>query len=242
MTGRMRVFVLIFSLGLAVCGPVLAGSPLLNRAVEKWLDEGNRWAFTAHVQEYDRSNVLKEVRVERYDPSKPGEARWELRAVNGAPPTEERRLAFEKHKAKRLRRESRAIEDYLDLENARLASANAQTISYVLPVRSSHSVLFPLEGIVLTVVVNRASQAITEVKAGIDGPFHAALGLARILEVNFDLHINPTTPGGPIPGPATAKPTGVAEVVLEKVGARVEYVWSDFQRVTPAGAEGAARK
>ena len=54
--------------------------------------------------------------------------------------------------------------------------------------------------------------------------------------MNFDLHINPLTPGGPIPGPATAKPAGVAEVALEKVGARVEYSWSDFQRVTPPAA------
>lgn len=230
----MRITSLIILLGLGLCHPANAGSPLLNRAADKWLAEGDRWAFTAHVREYDRSNVLKEVRVERYDPSKPGTARWELRTVNGLPPTDERRLAWDKHKAKRLRNEARALSDFFDFDNARVASSTPQTISYILPVRSNHAWLFPLEGIVLTVTVNRASQAISEVRAGIDGPFHAALGLARIVEVNIDLHLNPETPGGPIPGPATAKPAGVAAVVIEKVGARVEYAWSEFQRVAPA--------
>lgn len=230
----MRVPFLILLLGLELCRPATAGSPLLNRAAEKWLAEGDHWAFTAHVREYDRSNVLKEVRVERFDPSKPGTARWELRTVNGVPPTAERRQAWDKHKAKRLRNEPTALAELFDFENARVASSTPQAITYILPLHSKHDWLLPLDGIVLTVTVNRASLAIAEVKAGIDGPFHAALGLARIVEVHFDLHIDPATPGGPIPGPATAQPTGVAAVVLEKVGARVEYAWSDFQRVTPA--------
>jgi hypothetical protein len=238
----MRITLLIFLVALGLCPPAWAASPLLNRAAAKWLSEGDRWAFTAHVREYDRSDVLKEVRVERFDPSKPGTAAWELKSVNGVPPTDERRQAWDKHKAKRLRREPRAIADYFDFDNARVASANPQAITYRLPVRSAHSVLFPLEGIVLMVTVNRASLAITEIKASIESPFRTALGLARIVAVNFDVHIDPLTPGGPIPGPATAKPTGVAEVVIEKLAARSEYSWSEFERVTPAAESAAGGK
>jgi len=226
-----RISFLFVSLALGLCRPAMAGSPLLNRAAEKWMAEGDSWAFTAHVREYDRSDVLKEIRVERFDPTKPG--RWELKSVNGAPPTDERRQAWQKHKTKKLRNEPKVLADYFDFDNARAIAATPQTITYLLPVHSKHDWLLPMEGVNLTVTVNRASQAIQELKATVDSPFHTALGLARILSVNIDVHINPLTPGGPIPGPDAAKPTGVAEVVLERVGARIEYSWSDMQRVAP---------
>ena len=232
----MRHLFLLFLLGLTLVHDALGASPLLNRAAAKWLAEDNHWAFTARVREFDRAGVVKEVRVERYDPSQPGEARWTLQTVNGAAPTTERLAAWQKHKAKRLRSEPRVLAEYFDFDNARVAGATSQVIHYVLPVHSTHAWLLPLEGIVLTVTVNRAAAAITEVKAGIDEPFRAALGLARILEVNFDLKVGPATPGGAIPVPAAAQPAGVAEMVLERLGARIEYAWTDFQRVTPAPA------
>lgn len=233
----MRATLIIFLWGLALCRNAAGGSPLLNRAAEKWLAEGDRWAFTVQVREFDRSAALKEVRVERFDPSQAGAAKWELLTVNGAVPTAERRLAWMKAKAKRLRREPKALAEYFDFEHARVAGASPSVIHYVLPLRSNHAFLLPLEGIVLTVTVSRASLAITEVRAGIDEPFHAALGLARILEVNFDLKTYPAASPFAVVGPATARPAGPAHVVVARLGARIEYDWSDFQRVTPAAGD-----
>ena len=59
--------------------------PLLSRAVDKWIGERDQWAFTQFVREFDGGTV-KEERLERYDPSRPGESRWQLLAINGLKP------------------------------------------------------------------------------------------------------------------------------------------------------------
>ncbi len=49
----MRLILTLIFLGLATLPAGAAGSPLLNRAAEKWLAEGNRWAFTMQVRKMD---------------------------------------------------------------------------------------------------------------------------------------------------------------------------------------------
>ena len=89
---RLSLFIFLFY-AVLVRGEV-AGPPLLARAAKQWLEEGNHWAFTVQVREFD-GGAVKEERVERYDPSKSGAERWELVAVDGRTPTEESRLAPE---------------------------------------------------------------------------------------------------------------------------------------------------
>ena len=55
---------------------------LLSQAVDRWIGERNQWAFTQFVREFDGTLVAEE-RHERYDPSQPGEKRWQLLSVNG---------------------------------------------------------------------------------------------------------------------------------------------------------------
>ena len=228
----MRLFLILFLSGLALAGPEAAGSPLLNRAAEKWLAEGNHWAFTVRVREFDDGEV-KEDRVEHYDPSKPGADRWELVTVDGRAPTEERRQTWLKYKAKRHRGAPPALADYFDFENARVAEVTASAVRYHLPLRSSHSWLFPVDRVALTVTVNKTTQAIEQVEAGLDEPYRVALGLARILDVDLDLKMNAPGPHGGAGGPAMAHPQGQAHVVVSRLGERIEYTWSDFRRVVP---------
>ena len=234
----MRLFLILFLGGLALAGPEAAGSPLLNRAAEKWLVEGNHWAFTMRVREFDEGEV-KEDRVEHYDPSKPGAARWELVTVDGRAPTEERRQTWRKYKAKRHREIPPALADYFDFENARVAGVTATAVRYHLPLRSSHSWLFPVDRVALTVTVNKTTQAIEQVAAGLDEPYRVALGLTRILEVEFDLKMSAPGQHGGAGGPALAQPQGRARVVVSRLGERIEYNWSEFRRVAPP-AENAA--
>ncbi|MEO6873785.1 MAG: hypothetical protein ABI222_03075 [Opitutaceae bacterium] len=234
----MRLALCIILFGLGLIPEAAARSPVLNQATEKWRGEIGRWAFTMRVRKFD-GEAVEEERVERYDPSKAGAARWTLLSVDGQAPTDERRLAWQKVKARKRQKAPKLLDDYLDLENATLAGSTPETISYLLPMRSPHAVLLPVDHVVLTVTVNRATHAIEEVKAGIDVPFRAALGLARIIELNFDVRMNPSTANGAVVGPATSRPTGLAHVVMARLGERIEYDWSDFRRVTPAGAPGA---
>ncbi len=218
-----------------------AGPPLLGRAAEKWLAEGNHWAFTVHVREFD-AEAVKEERVEQYDPSKPDAQRWALVTVDGQAPTEERRLAWQKYKARKRRDTPQSLSDYFDFENARIEGVTPLTVRYHLPLRSNRAWLFPVDRVELTVTVNKTTYAIEQVEAGIDEPFRVALGLGRVLDVDFDLMIHPSGQRGAAAGPATAHPEGLAHVVVDRLGERIDYTWSDFRRVTPYSGNGGATK
>ena len=231
-SGLMRPILTLIFLSLGVVSAGAAGSPLLNRAAGPWLGEGNRWAFTVRVREFDRTEV-KEDRVESYDPSKPEAEKWTLVTVDGQEPTDQRRQAWQKVKARRHFKTPLSLAEYLDFENVQIASFAAGSISYRLPLRSNRNWLFPLDHIALTVTVNRATHGIEEVMAGLDEPYHVAFGLARILAVDFAVKTNLSGQAGPVPGPAMARPQGRAQVVIARLGERIEYSWSDFRRVAP---------
>ena len=236
---RLSLFILLFY-AVLVRGEV-AGPPLLARAAKQWLEEGNHWAFTVQVREFD-GGAVKEERVERYDPSKSGAERWELVAVDGRTPTEESRLAWQKKKARKHRDAPLELADYLDFENARIAGVTPLTVRYHLPMRSNRGWLLPVDRVALTVTVNKTTYAIEKVEARIDEPYRVALGLGRILDLDFDLIFNPSGEAGAVVGPATAQPAGIAHLVVARLGERIDYTWSDFRRVTPwPGNLGAAK-
>ena len=238
----MRLALILFLFGLAAVPAGATGSPLLNRAAEPWLGEVNRWAFTMQVRKLDGNGAVKEVRVERFDPSQPGPGRWELVSVDGRPPTEARRASWQKAKARRFLNTPKSLAEFLDLENARAVSATPQAVRYHLPMRSGHKWLLPLEQVVLTVMVNKATAAIERVEAALDAPVHVVLGLGSIVDVDFDLRLYPAAPPVRDAGPATARPAGRAHLVVGKLGERSEYTWSDLHRVTPAPEAGGDEK
>jgi len=228
----MRLSCLIL-FSLATLVPAYAATPpLLEQAAEKWLGERDNWAFTMTVREFDGGRV-KEERRERYDPSKPGLARWELLLVNGQPPTEERRTEWLKHKTKKRKNPGKPLNQYLEFEQATIVKQDDRSACYNLPLRDNHSWLFPVEKISLRVTINKTTLALEEIVAGIDEPFKVVLGFARVLDIDFDLQMNPPGQGGDESNPAAAKPDGTARAVVNKLGERIEYAWSEFQRVTP---------
>jgi hypothetical protein len=217
--------------GLLACG-VAAPSRLLDQAAEKWMGERDNWAFTMLVREFE-GGVLKEERQERYDPSKPGVARWELLSVNGDPPTEKRRAEWQKRKTKKRPNPGKPLNQYLDFEKSTVVIESDRIVRYNVPLRSNNRWLFPLDKVVVWVTVNKAAVAIEEVRAEIEEPFKVALGIARVMDVEFDLQMNPSEQEGDQNNPASAKPDGTARAVVSKMGERIEYAWSEFTRVTP---------
>lgn len=229
----MRRLFLILAIFLVPCVLVRAQTPpLLRKAVVRWLGERDNWAFTLHVREFDGGNV-KEERVERYDPSKPGIDRWQLLSVDGKPPTEERRAEWQKHKTKKRKNAGKPLDDYLEFEHATVLKETDNEVCYHVPLRNNNSWLFPVEKVELRVTVDKNTFAIEDVIAGIDEPFKVALGLARVLDVDLDMQMNPSDIRETATDPALAKPDGKAKVVVNRLGQRIEYTWSDFKRVTP---------
>lgn len=205
---------------------------LLEQAAEKWMGERDNWAFTLQVREFEGGRV-KEERLERYDPSKPGIARWELRSVNGESPSEERRAEWQKRKTKKRPNPGKPLNQYLDFERSTVVKEDVRTATYNLPLRNSRSWLFPVDKVVLRVTVTKATLAIEEVQAEIEEPFKVALGFARVMDVDFDLQMNQSPEAGEKSDPSAAKPDGTARAVVHKLGERIEYAWSDFKRVMP---------
>jgi hypothetical protein len=206
--------------------------PLLQKAADKWMGERDNWAFTLHVKEYDGGQVKGE-REERYDPSKPGIGRWELLSVNGKAPTDERRAEWQKRKTAKRKNPGKPLNEYLALEDATVDKQTDKVICYRVPLRNNNSWLFPTDKVDLRVTVNRQTLAIEDVMAGIDEPFRVAMGLGKVLDVDFDVQMNPSEKKGQAGEPAAAQPDGTAKVVVNKMGERIEYAWSDFRRVTP---------
>jgi hypothetical protein len=58
------------------------------------------------------------------------------------------------------------------------------------------------------------------------------MGLARITDLDVDVHIEPSTEdSGDVETGSTAR------VALSELGYPIEYTWSDFTRVTPFSAD-----
>lgn len=210
-----------------------ADGSLLEQAVENWLGERDHWAFTQRAVEYDHG-VARE-RLERYDPSKPGDARWTLLAIDGQPPTEAQRAAWAKKKFKKNRKRFDApIGDYFDFRRARVVEENARIVRYEVPLRTEKSWLFPVDKVRVNVSVNKETRALEHLTADVREPFKLLLGLAKITDGALDLVFD--HPESDAAGPESAQPSGMARVTVSKFGERAEFTWSEFKRVTPAAA------
>ncbi|WP_438481023.1 hypothetical protein [Oleiharenicola lentus] len=203
----------------------------LTEAVTRWAGERDRWAFTQTVKEFDGEQVEQERR-ETYDPSRPIEKRWELVNIDGRSPTADERAVWDKRKNKKRKRDPKPLVEYFDFENAKVQQEDAQTVRYQVPLKGGANWLFSVEKVQLAIAINKSARAVERVDATISEPFKVALGLARILDFNMELHMQPTG-GGESAEPAASSPNGTMHAVVNKFGQRVEYRWSDFKRVTP---------
>ena len=205
---------------------------LLEEAVEKWLGERDHWAFTQRAVEYD--NGKPRERLERYDPSKEGNDRWTLLAINGKPPTAEERTAWAKKKfRKNKRRFDSPIGDYFDFSDAKIVSDTPKVAHFEVPLRRDKNWLFQTDKVRVRVSINKETRALEHLTAHVREPLKVLLGLAKITDGKLDLSFLNFDDDAQ-PGPETTQPTGTAHVTVSKFGERAEFMWSDFKRVTPA--------
>jgi hypothetical protein len=232
-----RFFLLCFAMVAAVTLPVAvpaATPPLLTEAFDNWAAEIDGWAFTQRVRTFDNDKVKLE-RLERYDPSRPDNERWELLEVDGKPPTAEQRETWEKRKHRKAKRKpDRTIEEYFDFPRATVASDTGDKVSFNVPVRRDITRLVSLDKIEVEVTVNKRTRSIQQITGGLKEPLRVALGLAKVTDGSIDVRFKPIVNDfSEGVDAATISPSGTARVVLFRMGDRAEYAWSDFKRVTP---------
>jgi hypothetical protein len=203
--------------------PTKSPQHLLEEVADKMADERQNWAFTQHARETASNGEVTE-RVERYDPSRGPARRWELLKLNGRTPSAEEVERWSKKKNRTRSKAPKTLEDYADLSQARVREETADSVTYDVPLRSSAGGLFPGHKISLALTVNKETKAIERAQAGIAEPFKVALGLARVIDLDLDLEMDDAA--------SAEKPQGTASAVINKLGKRVEYHWSEFTRVT----------
>lgn len=209
-----------------------ASDAMLEGAVERWLGERDHWAFTQKAVEYDDGKPHE--RLERYDPSRPGNARWTLLAIDGRAPTAEEHAAWAKKKFRKDRRKfDTPLGDYFDFREARVAAETPENIEFEVPLRRDKNWLFQTDKVRVIVTINKETRALVHLRASVREPVKVLLGLARITAGRVDLSfLNFSDEADP--GPETTQPTGTARLSVSKLGERVEFIWSDFKRVVPA--------
>src|SRR5688572_10272048 len=133
-------------LGSVFCGVAHAARPpLLAEAVRSWAAGADDWAFTQRVRTFD-NDKLKLERLERYDPSRPDNRRWELLSIDGRTPTEAERDRWQHRKNRKPRKTSeKTIEEYLDFERASVSRETEEAVRYDVPVHKEASRLLPVE-------------------------------------------------------------------------------------------------
>ena len=208
------------------------GVSLLEEAVEDWLGERDQWAFTQRAVEYNQGEPRE--RLERYDPSKPGQGRWTLLAINGLQPTRAQQEAWARKKfRKNPRRLDTPIGDFFDFKEAKLVDENRSSVRYEVPLRSDKNWLFQADKVHVVVTINKRSRALEHLAAHVREPVKVLLGLARIVDGAVNLNFLNVATGAP-PTPETTQPIGTAQVTVSKFGERAEFHWSEFERVTSA--------
>ena len=230
-----RPILLLFALVAGLSVGRAAEPALLEQAVDDWLGERDHWAFTQRAVEWDGG--MPRERLERYDPSQSGNARWTLLAIDGRPPTTAQHATWAKKKFKRNpRRFDSPIGDYFDFKAARLIGETPQLVRYEVPLRRDKNWLFQTDKVRVLVTVNKQTRALEHLTADVREPVKVLLGLAKITDGRIDLSFLQFTDDAN-PGPESAKPTGSAHVTVSKLGERAEFTWSDFKRVVPASAK-----
>jgi hypothetical protein len=220
-----------------------APPPLLDDAVHQWLTGKDDWAFTQRARTLLDDGSAKEERLERFDPSLPDNQRWHLLEMNGQRPTDEQRHQWQDRKNQKARSASnKPLDELFDFDSATLVSETPESASYAVPVRPSFAHLVAVDKLTVDFTVSKQTKTIEHVTAGLSEPMKIALGLAKVTDLDLDLHFDPESHR-----PATeVAANGSASMTVSKVvGARMEYTWSDFKRVTRyagTGSDSAAAK
>lgn len=231
-----RLYWLIFILGSAFCTGLRAETPpLLVKALEQWAAGREDLSFTQQTRFFSDDGKVKAERVERYDPSLPDSLRWRLIEVDGRPATNEQREKWETRKNGKPRKKViKSPAEYLDLNHAALVSETAQSALFEIGLRPDEAHLLSVEKVAVVIMVDKESGGIAHIAATLRQPISVLLGLARITDLDIDVHIEPanddsTEQSGEVQDGSTAR------VAMSKLGFPMEYNWSDFKRVTSFG-------
>ena len=225
--------------------------PLLLDALGKVARNFDRSAYTETRVATDEHDVPKPPTIIRFDPSKPfGEQLLPLK-IEGKSPTEHQlkdyRRRGEKRGEKFAKEEAEGkvpgsevprfglngVTASVDLAHAVVASENAESVTYEVPLRNDGHGTLPVEKFQLFVRVNRATHAFENVALRVRSAFRVKL-VVKVKSGEASLDFASVDPQhDPVPVQMTGDAT--ATILFMKIGGSFDFKRSDFQRVKPYG-------
>jgi len=225
--------------------------PLLMDALDKVAANFDRWAYTETQMMTDEHGKPQPETVIHFDPSKPYPEQYLPLKIKGKPPTEKQLQGFRKRGEKRGEKfakqeaEGKAPGSELprfkmgsssasiDLAHATIASENADSVTYEVPLRNDGKGTLPVEKFQLFARVNRATHAFENVALKVRGAFRVKLLLkVKSGEGSIDFGVVDRAFD---PVPVVASGDATATIFFVKVGGSFETKRTDFVRVKPYG-------
>lgn len=225
--------------------------PLLMDALGKIARNFDRWAYTETRMATDEHGVPKPETVIRFDPSKPYEEQYMPLKIEGKPPTERQLKDFRRRGEKRGEKFAKEEAEgkvpgsevprfgingataSIDLAHAVVASENADTVTYEVPLRNDGHGTLPVEKFQLFVRVNRSQRAFENVALRVRSAFRVKL-VVKVKTGEASLDFAAVDPShDPVPVGMTGDAT--ATILFMKIGGSFAVKRTDFQRVKPFG-------
>jgi hypothetical protein len=248
----VALLLLLTSAGLAA--PAAAPGeipPLLYEALGKVARNFDRWAFTETRKATDEHGVPKGETVVRFDPSRPYAEQFQPLLIEGKRPTERQLKDFRRRGEKRgekLAREEAAGKTpgsepprfgingstaTVDLAHAVVASENADSVTFEVPLKNDGHGTLPVEKFQLFARVNRQHGTFENVALRVRSAFRVKLVVkVRSGEASVDFA---RVDGAHDPVPVAVSGDASATVLFMKFGGSFDFKRTDFQRVKPYG-------
>jgi hypothetical protein len=190
-------------------------------------DEG-QWAYTETVKGIED----KRVTTVRVDPSKPDAERCMLLKIDGkAPkPEEVKQWRFEGRDVSPALGDLPPIRNLVDADDVRVATENATSIVFELPLRGGNP-QFPAEKFQALFRVNKTHRGFEDFRVKLRESFRV-VGVVSVSEAGIEARFQTFDPAHP-PQPVYLKAGGAVRVLLVKFARSFESTRTDFARVTP---------
>jgi hypothetical protein len=244
----MRALIACLCFILPTClraAPVAAEAPApLSQALLKIAQERGHWAYTqTDVIMNAKGKVLNET-VVRYDPSKPYAEQFAPLEIDGRPPTQADFSRYREQGERIGRRVEEAesegrpppgqsLGELVDIAHATVATENADTVTYEVPLRADNNRRFPPDKFRVLALVDKAHGTLDHVSVHLRAPFRL-LVLAKVKSGELDVDFKPMDSlHNP---PVTAiHGNGMLSILFVNVARDWDLKRTDFKRVTPFG-------
>ena len=217
-------------------------TPLLQEALNKVVQDTDRWAYTQTLVEKDRNGKQRSVAVVRFDPSKPCAEQYTALTINGQAPDAEDRRKYRRqgerrgHRADRAEREGtttyrKTLGELMDLDRATITGETEQFVTYEVPFKKEGNNRFPPEKFHVTARVNKQQQAFENISVRLRQSIREKI-LLKISEGEGTLDFTVVDPKFP-PQLTSIVGRGSGSILFVPVGRGYELKREDFKRVKP---------